>query len=64
MKKRYYPPTVKAFAMICGSRLLLRQHSVRAFKREETRLIGDFEEDDEDEETPSGSRYIGDVDEE
>lgn len=60
MKKRYYPPTVKAFAMICGSRLL-REHSVRAFKREETRLIGDFQED---EETPSGSRYIGDVDEE
>lgn len=63
MKKRYYPPTVKAFAMICGSRLL-RQHSVRAFKREKTSYIGDFEEDDEDEETPSGSRYIGDVDEE
>ena len=63
MKKRYYPPTVKAFAMICGSRLL-RQHSVRAFKREETRLIGDFLEYNEDEETPSGSRYIGDVDEE
>ena len=63
MKKRYYPPTVKAFAMICGSRLL-REHSVRAFKREETRLIGDFQEDDEDEETPSGSRYIVDIDEE
>ena len=60
MKKRYFPPTVKAFAMICGSRLL-RQHSVRAFKREETRYIGDFKED---EETPSGSRFIGDVDEE
>ena len=63
MKKRYYPPTVKAFAMICGSRLLQR-HSVRAFKREETRYIGDFEEDNEDVENPSGSRYIGDVDEE
>lgn len=63
MKKRYFPPTVKAFAMICGSRLL-RQHSVRAFKREETTYIGDFEEDDEKEEASSGSRFIGDVDEE
>lgn len=64
MKKRYFPPTVKAFAMICGSRLLQR-HSVRAFKREETRYIGDdFDEDYEDEETSSGSRYIGDIDEE
>jgi hypothetical protein len=63
MKKRYYPPTVKAFAMICGSRLLQR-HSVRAFKREVTSYIGDFEEDDEKEEASSGSRYIGDVDEE
>ncbi len=63
MKKRYYPPTVKAFAMICGSRLLQR-HSVRAFMREKTTYIGDFEEDDEKEEASSGSRFIGDVDEE
>ena len=63
MKKRYFPPTVKAFAMMCGSRLL-RQHSVRAYMIEATRFIGDYEEDDEKEEASSGSRYIGDVDEE
>ena len=63
MKKRYFPPTVKAFAMICGSRLLQR-HSVRAFKREKTTYIGDFKEDDEDEDISRDSRYIGDLDEE
>lgn len=64
MKKTYLTPSAKAIAVKCGFHLL-RQHSVRAFIVETTRFIGDdVNEDDEDDDGPHGSRYIGDVDEE
>lgn len=62
MKKPYFAPTAKAVAMMCGSRLL-QHHSVIPFKVEETRYLGDYEEDDEPEPSNS-SRYVGDIDEE
>ena len=64
MKKTYLAPIARAIAVKCGFRLL-QQHSVRSFIVENTRYIGDdINEDVEDNQVSSGSRYIGDIDEE
>ena len=62
MKKHYLTPTTIVIALNRAFHLL-QQHSVNSFIKEKTRYLGDADEDNV-QPTSSGSRYIGDIDEE
>ena len=64
MKKTYLTPSTRVIA-IKGGFCLLQRHSVRDYITVETRYIGDDRfEDIDDVSNSSGSRYVGDIDEE